>query len=164
VAEGVVALASNAREEAERHFQDAIQTYRRNAHPFGAAEALLLWSRGLRIAGESASATDKLRAAEDIYLSHGAGDVWLERLARLEQPEHPASYPDGLSKREVEVLRLVAAGRTNQRIADDLVLSLNTVARHVSNIFGKTGVANRAEAASYAHRRGLVAGPLTRSC
>jgi DNA-binding NarL/FixJ family response regulator len=77
---------------------------------------------------------------------------------------HPAPYPDGLSEREVAVLRLVAAGRTNQQIADALVISLNTVARHVSNIFGKTRVANRAEAASYAHRRGLIAGSLTRSC
>jgi DNA-binding NarL/FixJ family response regulator len=58
----------------------------------------------------------------------------------------------------------VTAGRTNQQIADELVISLNTVARHVSNIFGKTGVANRAEAASYAHSRGLVAGSLTSSC
>jgi DNA-binding NarL/FixJ family response regulator len=52
----------------------------------------------------------------------------------------------------------VAAGRTNQQIADELLISLNTVARHVSNIFAKTGVANRAEAASYAHSRGLVGG------
>jgi DNA-binding CsgD family transcriptional regulator/tetratricopeptide (TPR) repeat protein len=164
VAEGVVAVASMALAEAERHFQQAIQTYRRYTHPFGAAEALLLWSRGLRIAGESATAKDKLQAAEDIYRRHSAGDLWFERLARERQPVHPAPYPDGLSEREVAVLRLVAAGRTNQQIADALVISLNTVARHVSNIFGKTRVANRAEAASYAHRRGLIAGSLTRSC
>jgi DNA-binding CsgD family transcriptional regulator/class 3 adenylate cyclase len=64
--------------------------------------------------------------------------------------------PDRLSKREVDVLRLIAAGRTNQEIAGGLVISLNTVLRHVSNIFGKTGVANRAEAASYAHRHDLT--------
>jgi len=64
--------------------------------------------------------------------------------------------PDGLSAREVEVLRLIAAGKSNQQIADALVISLNTVARHVSNIFDKIGVANRAEAASYAHRHALV--------
>jgi DNA-binding CsgD family transcriptional regulator len=61
-----------------------------------------------------------------------------------------------LSARELEVLRLLAAGKSNQQIADELVISLNTVARHVSNIFDKTGVANRAEAASYATRRGFV--------
>ena len=66
------------------------------------------------------------------------------------------SLPDRLSKREVEVVRLIAAGRTNREIAGELVISLNTVLRHVSNIFGKTGVANRAEAASYAHRHDLT--------
>jgi two-component system, NarL family, response regulator LiaR len=56
----------------------------------------------------------------------------------------------------VEVLRLVAAGKSNQQIADELVISLFTVNRHVSNIFAKTGAANRAEAASYATRQGLA--------
>ncbi len=72
------------------------------------------------------------------------------------QPRPTRAYPGGLTKREVEVLRLIAAGRSNQHIADELVISLNTVARHVSNIFAKTGVANRAEATTYAFRHGLV--------
>ena len=62
-----------------------------------------------------------------------------------------------LSPREREVLRLVAAGRTNQQIADELVISVNTVFRHVSHIFEKTGVANRVEATAFAHRSGLIA-------
>jgi DNA-binding CsgD family transcriptional regulator len=61
-----------------------------------------------------------------------------------------------LSAREIEVLRLVASGRSNQQIADALVISLNTVARHVSNIFVKTGAANRAEAAAFAARHGML--------
>jgi len=61
-----------------------------------------------------------------------------------------------LSDREIEVLRLVAAGRSNQQIADELVISLNTVRRHVSNIFDKTGVANRVEATTYAARNGIA--------
>jgi DNA-binding NarL/FixJ family response regulator len=61
-----------------------------------------------------------------------------------------------LSQREMEVLRLLAAGRSNQQIADELVISLNTVRRHVSNVFDKTGVANRAQATAYAHRHGLI--------
>jgi DNA-binding NarL/FixJ family response regulator len=64
--------------------------------------------------------------------------------------------PDGLSTREVEVLRLIAAGKSNPQIADELVISLNTVQRHVSNILAKTGLSNRAEAASYATRNGLT--------
>jgi DNA-binding CsgD family transcriptional regulator/pimeloyl-ACP methyl ester carboxylesterase len=63
--------------------------------------------------------------------------------------------PVGLSTREVEVLRLVAAGKSNPQIAEELVLSTNTVQRHVSNILAKTGLANRTEAASFATRNGL---------
>ena len=65
--------------------------------------------------------------------------------------------PDGLSQREVEVLRLVAAGKSNREIADALCISLNTVATHVRNILAKTGAANRTEAAAYALRNGLLA-------
>lgn len=74
------------------------------------------------------------------------------------EPQHEMApvYPDGLSEREAEVLRLVAAGRSNRDIAEALIISPNTVARHVSNIFAKTGCANRAEATGYAHRNGLV--------
>jgi DNA-binding CsgD family transcriptional regulator/pimeloyl-ACP methyl ester carboxylesterase len=60
-----------------------------------------------------------------------------------------------LSARELEVLRLVAAGKSNQQIAEALVISPNTVGRHVSNIFDKLGFANRAEATAYALRNGL---------
>jgi DNA-binding CsgD family transcriptional regulator/pimeloyl-ACP methyl ester carboxylesterase len=61
-----------------------------------------------------------------------------------------------LSGREVEVLRLVAAGKSNQQIADELVISLNTVRRHVSNVFDKTGVGNRAQAGAYARDHGIA--------
>ena len=64
--------------------------------------------------------------------------------------------PDGLSSREVEVLQLLADGMSNQQIAEELVLSLNTVKRHVSNILTKTACRNRADATSYAHRQRLV--------
>jgi DNA-binding CsgD family transcriptional regulator len=73
--------------------------------------------------------------------------------AREEALKSPA--PDGLSAREVEVLRLVAAGRSNQQIADALVISASTVAKHVTSILGKIGAANRTEAAVYAKEHGL---------
>ena len=69
---------------------------------------------------------------------------------------HAAGEANGLSGREVEVLRLIAEGRSNAGIAEALVISHNTVIRHVSNIFAKTGAANRTEAARYAHRHGLT--------
>lgn len=89
-----------------------------------------------------------------------AGDV--EELANAlvdflipEDAQPPAGAPPAprgsrLSERETEVLRLLAVGRTNQQIADELVISAHTVARHVSSIFAKTGATNRTEAASFA--------------
>jgi pimeloyl-ACP methyl ester carboxylesterase/DNA-binding CsgD family transcriptional regulator len=75
--------------------------------------------------------------------------------ARFDEAPEPAR-PDGLSDREVQVLRLLAAGKSNRAIAAWLVLSPHTVTRHVSNIFDKTGAANRAEAATYAARQALL--------
>ena len=79
-------------------------------------------------------------------------------LARVEQLARrlPARAVGGLTAREVEVLRLVAAGRTNRAIADELILSEKTVARHVSNIFTKLGLSSRAAATAYAYEHDLL--------
>jgi DNA-binding CsgD family transcriptional regulator len=74
----------------------------------------------------------------------------------ITQPDTVPASADGLSTREIEVLRLIAKGKSNPQIAEELVLSINTVQRHVSNILAKTGLANRTEAASYATRHGLA--------
>ncbi|HRP88264.1 MAG TPA: helix-turn-helix transcriptional regulator, partial [Gammaproteobacteria bacterium] len=66
-----------------------------------------------------------------------------------------ADYPDGLTQREVEVLQLLAIGRSNKDISMVLAISLSTVATHVRSILGKTGCANRTEAAAYANRHQL---------
>jgi DNA-binding CsgD family transcriptional regulator/tetratricopeptide (TPR) repeat protein len=82
-----------------------------------------------------------------------------EAAAEQTRPEgapQAAPLPDGLSPREVEVLRLLAAGRSNAEIADELTISVYTVVRHVFNIYGKIGVRRRSEATAYALRRGLV--------
>jgi DNA-binding NarL/FixJ family response regulator len=65
--------------------------------------------------------------------------------------------PAGLTAREAEVLALVAKGSSNRDIASTLVISQKTVARHLSNIFGKLGVGSRTEAAAFAFTHGLVA-------
>ncbi len=67
--------------------------------------------------------------------------------------------PDDLSWREVDILRLVAAGRSNREIGAELCISGHTVANHVRSILRKTGAANRTEAAGYAYRHGLVGAP-----
>jgi DNA-binding NarL/FixJ family response regulator len=71
-------------------------------------------------------------------------------------PQAAPAYPDRLTAREVEVLRLIAQGQSNQDIADTLFISPRTVAAHVANIFNKTNATNRAAAATYATRHGLV--------
>jgi len=84
------------------------------------------------------------------------GIAAIERFLGELPPDRKApAVAGGLSDREIEVLRLLAAGRSNQQIADELVISLNTVRRHVSNVFDKTGVANRTEASVYARDHGI---------
>ena len=80
-------------------------------------------------------------------------------LALQQQAAHGgerASYPAGLSAREVQVLQMVAEGMTNQDIAKALFRSVNTVANHVRNILAKIDAANRTEAAAFAVRHGLL--------
>jgi DNA-binding NarL/FixJ family response regulator len=79
-----------------------------------------------------------------------------KRLARRREPSRKTRYRDGLTEREVEVLRLVAKGFTNKDIAGLLHISSATVATHLTHVFRKTGCANRAEAGAYAVRRGLA--------
>ena len=80
-----------------------------------------------------------------------------ERFDRIGAPKAAAAvYPDGLTRREVDVLRLVASGKSNQDIAEELFISLRTVANHVTNIPGKINASNRTEAAIYAARLGFT--------
>jgi pimeloyl-ACP methyl ester carboxylesterase/DNA-binding CsgD family transcriptional regulator len=90
-----------------------------------------------------------------------AAAILIEEFVRdLPSREHdvvtPATLQANISQREIEVLRLIAAGRTNREIGDALVISEHTVIRHVSNIFTKTGAENRAAATAYGLRHGLV--------
>jgi DNA-binding CsgD family transcriptional regulator/pimeloyl-ACP methyl ester carboxylesterase len=77
-------------------------------------------------------------------------------LSSLTHTAAGARVPDGLSVRELEVLRLIAAGKSNQQIAEALVISESTVAKHVTGILAKTESANRTEAGAYAHKHGLA--------
>ncbi len=85
----------------------------------------------------------------------------LDRAMRLRGRRRPQatkepSYPGGLTEREAEVLRLLAAGRSNKQIGDELVLSIRTVERHITNIYAKIGARGRADATTYALRHGLT--------
>ena len=111
--------------------------------------------------GDDAKATALLDAALSTARALSMRALEQRLAARLGQtatppPAVPPSF-DALSQREVEVLRLLATGKSNRDIADVLYISLNTVATHVRNILTKTGTANRTEAAAYALRHGLLA-------
>ena len=81
----------------------------------------------------------------------------LPDLSRIEKLNRaPTQAAGGLTGREVELLALVATGKTNREIASDLVISERTVARHVSNIFNKLGVSSRSAATAYAFKHDLV--------
>ncbi|MGY1642758.1 LuxR C-terminal-related transcriptional regulator [Geodermatophilus sp. SYSU D00703] len=118
--------------------------------PYQAARVRLLIAVACRGLGDRAGAELGLAAARRTFEELGARPD-LERLARLE-----GSPPGGLSRRECEVLALVAAGRTNRAIATELAISEKTVARHVSNIFTKLGLSSRSGATAYAYRHGLA--------
>jgi DNA-binding CsgD family transcriptional regulator len=158
---GLLDLTLGHPEQAVRRFQHAATLAERlQARPIiamsheGQARALLALDRPgdrqqARALLEEAAAT-----AQELGI-HGLGERAGVLLGELAAPAAPA-WPAGLTGREVEVLRLIAAGRSNRAIAEALYISPNTVLRHVSNIFAKTGVANRAEAAAYATRQGLA--------
>jgi len=82
-----------------------------------------------------------------------------ERFALLSRSKSPVNrvYPDGLTPREVEVLRLIAEGKTNKEIAATLIVSIPTAQRHIANIYNKIGARGRADATAYALSHGLAA-------
>jgi DNA-binding NarL/FixJ family response regulator len=104
--------------------------------------------------GDEDTASLELEAAREVFARLGAAPD----LVRVDSLIRRAASGDehGLTAREVQVLRLVAAGETNKAIAAKLVVSERTVDRHVSNIFTKVGVSSRAAATAYAYEHGVV--------
>ena len=118
---------------------------------YEAARCRAQLGRTYRELGDTASADLELAEAAAALSRLGARPAYQE-VARL----LGSDAPGGLTTREVEVLRMVAAGSSNARIAADLVLSEKTVARHLSNIFGKLNVTSRTAAAAFAHEHHLT--------
>ena len=161
---GLMAQTMGKLDQAMAHFEDALAFCRKAGNRPDLAwtchdYAAMLIERNK--AEDLARAKDLLDESLSIS-SNLAMRPLLERLAALQESAESGSargpaFPDGLTQREVEVLRLVASGRTDREIAEDLIISVRTVTTHVGNILNKTGSANRAEAASYANQHGLVA-------
>jgi DNA-binding NarL/FixJ family response regulator len=144
----------------------ALVMHMRGTSMFGAEEtmkvaALIPDARYVLIegAGLTDDATEGL-AAIDNFMSEAGLDRTLDLLPGGLDPAHAGRQagtpPENLSLRELEVLRLIAAGRSNSQIAEALVISASTVAKHVSSILAKTESANRVEAAVYAKDHGLA--------
>jgi ATP/maltotriose-dependent transcriptional regulator MalT len=116
--------------------------------PYEAARARALLGLACRALGDEDTAAFELEAARGVFAGLGAAPD----LARVEARLHPEAAPGlhGLTGREQEVLRLVAAGKSNREIAAELVLSEHTVARHLQNIFAKLGVSSRTAASAFA--------------
>jgi DNA-binding NarL/FixJ family response regulator len=107
-----------------------------------------------RALGDEDTATLELEAARKTFERLGAAPdlAWVQSLTR----EPAADTTHGLTGRELQVLKQVAAGKTNKEIATVLYISEHTVARHVQNIFSKLGVSTRTEAASFAFAQSLL--------
>ena len=150
-ASGAVLMAEGDARAALAELRAAHRSWRELEAPHQAARVRLLIGVACRALGDRASAELEFEAARGMLEELGAAPD-LERLARLTG----SPSPGGLSRRETEVLTLVAAGKTNRAIATELFISEKTVARHVSNIFTKLGLSSRAEATAYAYKHGVV--------
>ena len=108
------------------------------------------WLQVVGVVSDVRATTDGDPNSLDVYVPH-AQDARSSMLLVTHTTADAASLA-GLSQRELEVLRLIAAGRSNQEIADELFISVRTVAHHVTSILSKTDSSNRTEAAAYADR------------
>jgi NarL family two-component system response regulator LiaR len=104
------------------------------------------------------SSEDLIQAIRDVYLNKPVlQPVIARKLMRdIQNQSASASTENGLTEREIEILQMVAQGRTNQQIADELVLSERTVRTHITNILAKLRLDNRTQAALYALRQGIA--------
>ncbi|WP_448811264.1 LuxR C-terminal-related transcriptional regulator [Agromyces bauzanensis] len=154
-AAALVAIATDAPEQALTLLRRSWGAWRRLDAPYEAAITRMHLGRACRTLGDEEAAQLEFDAARTVLTTLGA----IPDLARLERL---AAGPDrtpaagGLTRREVEVLRLIASGRSNRDIAHELFLSEHTVARHVSNILAKLALPNRASATAFAFEHGLT--------
>ncbi|HZQ04153.1 MAG TPA: LuxR C-terminal-related transcriptional regulator [Gaiellaceae bacterium] len=148
-ARGAVQLAEGDVKAAAGTLRRAGETWHALEAPYEVARTRVLLGEACRLLGDEETAALEHEAARDIFERLGAKPD-------LAQIGAGAGDSHGLSPRELEVLRLVAAGKSNRDIAAALVISEHTVARHVHNIFAKLRVSSRAGATAFAFEHGLV--------
>jgi DNA-binding NarL/FixJ family response regulator len=160
----MLAASSGDHDAARRSFEDALDLLAACEAPFETGRVRLDLAATLHALGRRDQAQREIEAAIASFREIGAeaerarAETMLEQL-REPSVTRPAEATDGplgdLSRRELEVLDLVAQGLTNREIAARLVLSEHTVNRHVANVLRKLGLSSRAAAASLAGRYGL---------
>jgi ATP/maltotriose-dependent transcriptional regulator MalT len=151
---GGVLLAEGDARSALGALRGAWETWRELDVPYEAARARVLVALGCRALGDEDSAALELDATRRVFGELGAApDVTRVELLMRRQAGAAAQ---GLTPRELQVLRLVATGKTNHAIAADLVIADKTVDRHVTNIFTKLGISSRAAATAYAYQHRLL--------
>jgi DNA-binding CsgD family transcriptional regulator len=152
-ARGAVDLAACEPRAALVALRRATEVWQDLGAPYEAACARVLTALACRALGDHDGVSFELEAAREVFERLGATSdaIWVESLAR------PAPADEhGLTQRELEVLRLVATGKSNRDIASELVISEHTVARHVQNIFGKLRVSSRTAAGAFAFEHDLI--------
>ena len=150
---GAVLLAAGDVPAASTSLRRAWEGWRDLAMPYEEAHTRVLLAKVCERRGDPEGRRLERDAARRLFKQLEA----VACVVRLDEDMEPAHHPAGpLSERETQVLRLLAAGKTNREIGEDLFISEKTVARHVSNIFDKLGVSSRAGAASLAHQRKLI--------
>jgi LuxR family maltose regulon positive regulatory protein len=159
-ARGVLHAAQGAAHSAVAALEASVEYFAQSGALFDAARVRIDLANALRESGDLAGAAREAKTAADVLQRLGA-DLETRRASALLQeleraPAPPASAPDGLTPREVDVLRLLAEGRTNQEIGRAFHLSEFTIKRHVANILTKLDLPSRAAAAAYATRKGLI--------
>jgi ATP/maltotriose-dependent transcriptional regulator MalT len=152
-----VALAEGNAQGAIEPLRHALQVWQRIGAPYIAARIHVLLARACAMLGDEEGALRECAFARETFEQLGATPD-LAQLDALNEGKAGAAgkASHGLSARELQVLKLVAAGKTNRAIAGELCLSEKTVDRHVSNIFGKLGVPSRAAATAFAYEHGLI--------
>jgi DNA-binding NarL/FixJ family response regulator len=150
-----VALAAGDPATALDDARDAWRAWAELEMPYEAAMARTLIAQACSAAGDSETARLELVAAREAFAALGAS----RDVSRMDALLGKAEAPGGLTVREVEVLRLVAAGKTNREVARELHLSEKTVGRHLENVFAKLGVRSRAAAVAFAVEHGLIRRP-----
>ena len=160
---GLLSQTMGNLDQAAAHFEDALALCRKAGYRPELAWTCCDYADALRERdgeGDRNKATSLLEESLAISSELGMRPLMERVTVRLEQAqaetEKAPVYPDGLTQREVEVLRLIAAGKTNLEIAEELVIAEGTARRHVANIYEKIGAANRAEATRYAIKNELI--------